>query len=844
MTRRWWAFGVVLVLASWPAGAQPGPDAGPAGDDASEGYVSPFAAEDAADEAGNAADEAGNAAEEAGNAADEDAAGAAPGNEGAPDDGGASEDGDPDDGYVSAFADEDGETDAPPSEGDDESDDDFGYQSPFEDEAGEGPRLDEDGQPIVRLEQVRFDNRVYFKEATIRRFMQHPVPGALDLPLLEEDARTIQGKYKARGYLTAKVTVQLEDGPQPYTKVGVFVIDPGSPVQLRGVDVQGNHLVGAKRLQQNFFSRPPELFGVFTQAGVYHKPSFDQDEQKLLANYYEEGFLEARVAGKRVAATRDLDGLVATIDVVEGPRYELAGLTFAGDIPEGETPATLRDRVSVKDGDVCNLVKIQKESDAVLDLWRNQGYAFARINQQVEMAPPPSGDEDRRGLALILTVDKGQTATVRHINVEGNVGLLYGTFDYVITQELEFDTGDRFSTAALAESQRRLMRLGFFSQVEIKPLPTDEPDKVDVEVRVVEQPTWLLNIAPAYVANEGPILIGIVADRNLIGTGISASLVGTLSFQRQVFDLTVAQPRLLGLPWAISGEAHRRQINYPDFILGSELGGGISSSYRVFWDIFLGGSVTAEYGGVTPYNASSPQYVGRLAPSALLPQQVFRNVVGGYVTLDKRDSILSPRNGVYANVSVDYAGRYTLSGLDVIKAQGNLRLFWSPFWQITFKSQTSVGYAFNPHGGDAPATDRFFLGGFGSVRGYFPRSLTPKANVLLRNGQTRRVSVGGTRMFIQNTEVEFPVFFDTPFRAFAFVDTGNAWSDDEPWFSLLGDGLSRDTPILPLGMFWSVGFGVLFQTPIAPLRFEWSVPLTRRKGDRDLDFFFGVGSAF
>lgn len=686
--------------------------------------------------------------------------------------------GDPDEEYVSPFADEEepggdpaeqGDSDVDPDEDPDEE-----YVSPFDDDAGEGPVLDADGKPIVRVEKARFDNRVYFKETTIRGFMEHPIPGPLDLEQLEADALKIQAKYKARGYLTATVVVSLENGADPYSRIAVFVIDPGSPVQLKGVEIQGNDIVADKRLQQNFFSRAPELLGIFSQAGVYHKPSFDQDEQKLLANYYEEGFLEARVAQKRVSATRDMDGLIATIDVVEGPRYELASLTFTGDIPAGTTPEALRQRISVQDGDVCNLVLIQKESDAILDDWRAQGYAFARVTQQVEMADPPSGDKTRRGLALTLTIAKGETATVRNIKVEGNVGLLYGTFDYVITQELEFDEGDVFSIEDLQESKRRLMLLGFFSQVEIKPLPTDEPDKVDVEVRVVEQPTWLLNIAPAFVANEGPILIGIVADRNLIGTGISASLVGTLSFQRQVFDLNVSQPRLLGLPWNITAEAHRRQINYPDFILGSELGGGFRTSYRVFWDIFVGGSVTAEYGGVTPYEPGTPLYAGRLASTDLLPQQVFRNVVGGYVTLDKRDSVLAPRNGVYANVSLDYAGRFTLSGLDVIKAKGNLRLFFSPFWNITFKSQTSVGYAVNPHGGNAPATDRFFLGGFGSVRGYFPRSLTPRATVPLRNGQTRQVSVGGTRMLIQNTEVEFPVFFDTPFRAFAFVDTGNS----------------------------------------------------------------------
>ena len=94
---------------------------------------------------------------------------------------------------------------------------------------------------------------------------------------------------------------------------------------------------------------------------------------------------------------------------------------------------------------------------------------------------------------------------------------------------------------------------------------------------------------------------------------------------------------------------------------------------------------------------------------------------------------------------------------------------------------------------------------------------------------------------VQNTEVEFPLWPDTPFRGFLFLDAGNVFGEGE--FPFVGAIANRGTRLVG-NLFMSVGFGVLLQTPVFPLRFEWSVPVTKREFDRPLDFFFGLGSSF
>lgn len=704
--------------------------------------------------------------------------------------------------------------------------------------------------PPPQLESVQFLDRVYFREETLKSFLLHPVPGPLDEELLARDAATIESRFKDRGFLKASVRHHLTPGRSLRSYVAVFDIDAGERAELREVHIVGNAGVDDAALTEGFFSRPPELFGALTRAGFFHRPYLDQDAQRLVANYYKRGYLEARVLRTDVDATHDLEGLVVTMYVFEGAVYELAGLAFTGDLPEGRTSEDLATLVSVKAGDVADLITVQQEIDRVLDPLREQGYAFARVEQGVAVVPPPSGDPERRGIALTYNLVKGEPATVRRVRVSGNAG----TMEHVIRRDVTVVEGERYDHAQLVETQRLLMSTGFFSQVSARPVPVaGEPTLVDVEVTVVEQPTWLASIAPSWGGqSEGLVGILILADRNLLGTGLYGSVQGVFSAVRQLFDVQLVEPRLLGTRIRASVEGHRREIWYQGFRTRSEGGGSVGLVVPIDVSAFVpldtglavSTSVLVEYGGVVPLEEVP------LAESPLLPRNEFRNLVSGGLVWDKRDSVLAPRTGAYASVNVSYGGPFTLSGIEALETSGNLRLFWTPFLDITLKANTTVGFVTNPHGGVVPVTDRLFLGGFGSLRGFPIRSIAPDAVVPLDGGGSARIKVGGVFSLLQNAEIEFPLIPGTPFRGFVFFDAGNAFGEDEAWFSseldrgplLLPFGLGRSA--LPLGLHMSTGFGLVLETPVLPFRFEWGVPLNKRPGDRDLDFFLGVGSAF
>jgi outer membrane protein insertion porin family len=84
--------------------------------------------------------------------------------------------------------------------------------------------------------------------------------------------------------------------------------------------------------------------------------------------------------------------------------------------------------------------------------------------------------------------------------------------------------------------------------------------------------------------------------------------------------------------------------------------------------------------------------------------------------------------------------------------------------------------------------------------------------------------VGGNKQFVLNLELEFPIVPKVGVKGVVFVDAGNSFAVDARFFE-------DKQHSLPLGLFWSTGFGIRWFSPVGPLRFEWGIPLTRRPID-------------
>jgi outer membrane protein insertion porin family len=125
-------------------------------------------------------------------------------------------------------------------------------------------------------------------------------------------------------------------------------------------------------------------------------------------------------------------------------------------------------------------------------------------------------------------------------------------------------------------------------------------------------------------------------------------------------------------------------------------------------------------------------------------------------------------------------------------------------------------------GKETPVFERFYAGGFSTMRGFEFRGASPSVST---------VRVGGDFMFLGSTEYMFPLTADDMLKGALFVDYGTIEQDIE----IRGENF-RVAP----------GFGFRISVPAlgpAPLAFDFAFPIAKADTDEErmFTFFFGMG---
>ncbi len=171
---------------------------------------------------------------------------------------------------------------------------------------------------------------------------------------------------------------------------------------------------------------------------------------------------------------------------------------------------------------------------------------------------------------------------------------------------------------------------------------------------------------------------------------------------------------------------------------------------------------------------------------------------------DTRDSAFLPTEGHYLQLR----GAYTIGKFEYERVEAEYRQYFllrerpDHSGRHVLSFATNVGYL----GDQAPIYDRYFAGGFSTMRGYDFRGASP---AFFLGGQ--RIELGGTFQWINSAQYLFPITADETLHGVAFVDFGTV----EP------DVQIEDFRVAP-GVGLRITVPALGPAPIA-LDFAWSV---------------------
>jgi outer membrane protein assembly complex protein YaeT len=626
--------------------------------------------------------------------------------------------------------------------------------------------------------------------------------------------QAILRKLQDQGRLWA--SVELVEGDKPGDSRVVFRITEGHIVKVTGVQFTGNTFVTGERLRTQI-TTGRSIIGI---GGDYNPAQIEFDREKLEDYYRTFGYQDVQVVPDR--SFPDDRSVVIVFHISEGLRYRVSRVNVAG--TTGTFSAErVQSAIKLKPGDTYDKTVTQADLKSIKNLY---GYDGHMVSPKEEVYQTGPGE-----VAVQYTLQERPQWRVGQVLIAGNEV----TRQNVILRQVPLYPNQTLTVPDLQTAEANLSRLNIFEanpETGARPTVTvidpdsDNPVK-DILVQVQEAPT-------------GSLLLGV-------GVNSDAGLSGSIVLNERNFDITRVP---LSLDELLSGRAFRGagQEFRLEAVPGTQFQRYTASfrePYLFDSQYSLGTSAYYYTRGYTEYDEQrfgarfvlgrkfGPNWSANLAFRAesvdiynvpfYFPPDITK-YIGGHslfgarasVTRDTRDSYLRPTEGSQIEMGYEQCfGSYTFP-LFTVEASKYFTTYQRPDGSgrhvLAFRSQTMFA------GNDTPIYERFYAGGFRSMRGFEFRGVGPFEEGL---------NVGGDFAFLNSAEYQIPILASDKLFAVGFIDSGTVEKSVE----------IRDYRV-------TAGFGVRIQVPMfgpVPIALDFGFPIVKGPQDKTQVFSFWLG---
>jgi outer membrane protein assembly complex protein YaeT len=646
--------------------------------------------------------------------------------------------------------------------------------------------------------------------------------GPLNPAMNQLAAQAVLNKLREDGRYHA--SVQLVEGGKLTDSRVVMKIVEGPVVRVKAVEFRGNQAASAGRLRTQVNTSGALIPGVVTPLSQKFQPAMMEEDKKKLIDYYQKlGYLEARVR-EEVVPDRDDPAQVSIVyHVTEGRPYQVAAVRIDGNEAFGDD--RVRKVTKLKPGERYDRDVVQADLERIKRLYGNGGINVQAV-EGVFAVP------DKPGVVNVqyqILEPRREPDRVGTITIEGNTV----TAQRVILNQIPLLPGQVLQYPKLEQARQNLMRLGLFDMEDppsVEVIPREDGSNFkDIRVRVKETRTGMAAVTANVNSNAGingslvinqrnfdilrvpTSLDDLFGGRAFRGGGQELRLEAMPGTQFQRYAATWREPYLFDSRFGLTNSAYYYNRSFAEY---NEDRYGVRGTldYRFADSPIWRASFATRLEGVNVKD------VPFWATKAITDDAGQSTVLGLRLGLnrDTRDSYLLPTSGSVIDLGVEQVlGDYQFP-IGTAEYSGYFTLFQrkdgSGKHVLAARSQIAV------EGGNAPVFERFYAGGFRSLRGFTFRGVGPHQNNL---------NVGGTFAFLNTLEYQLPVLASDKLWFVTFVDHGTVEDDVS----------IRDYRV-------SVGAGLRVVVPALgplPIALDFAFPVNKSPFDKEQIFSFYVG---
>ncbi len=697
--------------------------------------------------------------------------------------------------------------------------------------------------PVVA--QVAFEGNSEVEKAALESEVQLKPRAVYTRAKAQADVQRILDVYRRQGRYAATVEPKLIELDNNRVNV-VFEIAEGKATKIKSISFVGNRAFSDGQLRDIITTTQSGWFDFLKGTNVYDPDRVALDRELLRQYYLKNGYADARVVSANAVLDRDGSGFFLTFVVEEGELFRFGNIAIDSKLPAVNTD-TLKGEILTVSGQLYDLSQIDKTAEAMTILIAEQGFAFGRVR------PRADRDPGAQSISVTFVVDEGPRVYIERINVNGN----QRTLDYVIRREFRLAEGDAFNPLMVDRAKKRLQNLGFFKSVDIKRRQGSAPDRVVLDVDLVEQSTGDISFGAGYSTAEGVIGDVSLTERNLLGRGQFLRLRLAGSAERLQVDLSFTEPRFLDRNIAAGFDIFHKgttvSSNQPFATM--KTGGSLRMGFPLSEKLWAQAAYTLSYDTISEVDSTRASRA-IIEAAGVNDGKTWTSSAGLSLTYDARNHPKTPTRGFFLTAGVDFAG---LGGdVNYVRGQAEARAYYPITEKITFVGRVAGGQIAGWGGQDVRLLDLFYKGGE-TVRGFDRAGYGPR-DLVVNNGAGNPYTygsgdaLGGTTYWTATAEVRFPLPFipdELGMSGAVFADAGSLFGAGQ----LAKDLNNQCNQAVPNGATGvcladdasirsSVGASLLWNSPLGPLRLDVAKALTKEDYDRTQLVRFGASTKF
>ncbi len=520
-----------------------------------------------------------------------------------------------------------------------------------------------------------------------------------------------------------------------------------------------------------------------------------------------EGYYDAAVEPDVSAS--DKPQAVVRIDL--GPRtvFGETKVAYTGAPPDSLAVAAAHDAVALKPGSPARAVDVLAAQGRVVAALQSRGYADAK-----SQALAPVVDHATRTMTATIKIDAGPLVHMDGIRFETK-----GHTDPRFVKPLvPWRSGDVYRPQDIAELQRRLTDTGVYDAVTVALSSTPDADgDRPVLVSVADRTKHSFSFGAGYSTTEGPDLDTTYSIYNVFNRADTLTYLARAQEIDSRIGVTLSFPDFWNPSQTLS--------------VGPDIFRDVTNAYTSTGAEFVT-NLTQRYGKVSFFTRGISFVASRVDDKELGSIDIFAIRPLGEFSWDNTDNPLNAHRGWKAEVKAEPIGIFgdktdptrivSGSAQFYLKVQTQESVYFPVLQDTTFAARLHVGSIIGGEIPEVPASDRFFAGGGGSVRGYEYQNVGPH--------YPDNTPQGGLSL----VETSFELRRDDIFHNIGgvlFLDSGVVGAQDTPSFTHIAS---------------SLGVGVRYDLGFAPLRADFAFPINRLSAasQSPIQVYLSIGQSF